>query len=472
MLIDGRFYGSPCDQEVGKGPAHSPYDGKIIGSAAEAGWSEVSAALDGASRAFETWRNSPLRERIALLRRIAVLVRERRQELAELMADEIGKPLGLAGAELDRTALTFDLAADLLTQPVGQVLAASYDGRGDGVRLTVERFPIGPVFAISPYNWPFMLAAHKIAPALAAGTTVVLKGSPMAAMCTLALGRLIHDAGCPDGVVNVIQCEAVLAEKAIRDDRVKMVSFTGSDAVGWRIKSLVPKKRVLLELGGDAAAIVLKDGDLDAAMTGCAKSAFGYAGQVCISLQRLYIEEAVWDECLAKLTAATEAIPYGAPKEPGVWCGPMIHSGHADRVMAWLEEAEQAGAKILAGGNRVGNVIQPTLLTDVPASVKLGCEEVFGPVLVVEKVSGLAEGIARANASRYGIHASVYTQSLKAADEAYRKLEVGGVVINDIPNTRFDGMPYGGVKDSGFGREGLQVAMEEMTEPKVLVLRS
>jgi acyl-CoA reductase-like NAD-dependent aldehyde dehydrogenase len=387
------------------------------------------------------------------------------------MTAEIGKPTVLALAEVDRGALVFDLAADLLTQPAGRVLPADYDGRGDGLTITEERFPIGPWFCITPYNWPVMLAAHKIAPALAAGSTVVVKGSPLSPVSSLALGRVLHEAGVPAGVVNFIQCEAALAEKAVKDPRTAAISFTGSEGVGWHIKGLVPRKKVLLELGGDASAIVLADAELARAIPPCVKSAFGYAGQVCISLQHMLIEQPVWEEGCRLVAEETEKVVFGDPAGPGAWCGPMITSEAADRVMAWIDEAEQAGAAVLAGGSRIGNVVQPTVLAHVPEGLKLTCEEAFGPVLILNPVQSLDEAISRVNSSRYGIHASIFTQSQRAIQKAFRELEVGGVVANDAPNTRFDGMPYGGIKASGFGREGCEAAMLEMTEPRVLVHR-
>lgn len=471
LLIGGHFFGGPCDQAIGKTTSRSPYDGATVGTAAEAGWDEVSAALDAAKEAFGAWRASPRRERIALLRRIASLIRERTPELAELMALEIGKPLMLAQAEASRAALCFDLAADLLTQPAGRVLPADYDARGDGLTIVEERFPAGPVFCITPYNWPLMLAAHKVAPALAAGCPVVVKGSPFSPMCSLAFGRVLHEAGCPAGTVNFVQCEAVLAEKAIKDPRTCAVSFTGSDKVGWHIKGLVPRKKVLLELGGDASAIVLADAELGRAAGPCVKSAFGYAGQVCISLQHMLVEDSVYDQTRELVVKESQAVAFGDPLAAGTWCGPLISAEAADRVSGWIDEAEKAGGKVVCGGSRVGSVIEPCVIENVAPDQKLSCEEAFGPVLVLHRVKDLDHAIEKVNSSRFGIHSSVFTQNQRAIQKAFRSLEVGGVIANDAPNTRFDGMPYGGVKESGFGREGLESVMLELTEPRVLVHR-
>lgn len=467
LYIDGHFYGSLCDHEIGKHAVVSAYTGKNIGSVAEAGWGEVKAAVEAAETAFKTWQFSSVRERIQLLRSISKTVRDYRQELGETMCQEVGKPITMALAEVDRMALSFDLAADLLTQPIGEVLPASYDARGDKVRITVERFPVGPVFGIAPYNWPYNLAAQKIAPAIAAGCTITLKGSPMAALSTLFLGRIMHEAGVPAGVVNVIHCEAVLAEKAIKHPAVEMVSFTGSPGVGWHIKSVVNQKKVLLELGGDASAIVMPSADLPKMADACAKSAFGYAGQVCISLQHVWLHEEVYDEGLQELVKATQSLGFGDPMDDKTWCGPLINTDAADRVMSWIEEAEKGGAEVVTGGSRMGNVIEPTLIINAPSDSKLCKEEVFGPVMVVHKISSLNEAFERINGSKYGIHAAIFTESMREADLAYRSLKVGGVIMNAAPNLRFDNMPYGGEKLSGVGREGIASAYKEMTYEKV-----
>jgi len=471
LLIGGQFYGGPCDTSIGKGQSYSPYSGKLVGTFAEAGWPEMDAALDAAQSAFETWRKSPRRERQALLRRVAASIRDRRQELAELMADEIGKPITAALAEVDRTAITFDLSADLLTMPSGEILPCDFDARGDGYRCLVERFPIGAVFAVVPYNWPLNLAAHKIAPALAAGNTVLVKPATRSALTTLALIRLIHEAGCPDGVVNGLACDNRVAERGLTDERVAMLSFTGSVPVGWSLKEKLPDRRVTLELGGDATAVVMPDADLDWAVKRLVAGAFLYAGQICISIQHALIHVDVYDQVIEKLIAATEACPAGDPRDPDVVCGPVIDSDAIEKIESWISEAETAGAHVLAGGSRSGNVLMPTLIADVPASCQLANEEVFGPVLTVSRFESPTGAIAKINGSKYGIHAGIFTSNIATAEQFFQNLEVGGVIINDFPTLRFDNMPYGGVKRSGVGREGVVSAYMEMTEPKVMLTR-
>lgn len=472
LLINGFFIGGSCDNSVPKVIVRSPFDGSVVGTATEGLADEAEAAVDAASRAFETWRNSPLRERQALLRRVAVLVREREEELASLLVREIGKPQTWAHGEVARLAVTFDLAADLCSVSGGETMPLSFDTRGDGYRCVVEKFPVGPVLAIVPYNWPFNLAAHKIAPALAAGCTVILKASHQAPLSTLTLARLIHEAGCPSGVLNALYCEPAVAEKMVLDPRVRIVSFTGSPAVGWHLKQLAPAKRVSLELGGDAYAVICPDAPLDFAVERCVAGGYGYAGQVCIAVQHVLAADAVYDSFRERLIEATRACAYGDPSLTTTVCGPLISSDAADKVMEWIEEAMAAGAKLLAGGSREGNTVAPTLLENVPASCRLANEEVFGPVLTLSRYGSFDQAVQKVNSSQFGIQCGVFTHDLRVAEQAFREIEAGGVVIGDYPTLRFDNIPYGGIKNSGFGREGVRFAIDEYTEWKSMLIRT
>ncbi len=471
MLIDGFFVGGPCDQSVGKQVIRAPFTGKIVGTAAEGGWSELKACLDAADEAFGDWRRSSRSVRQDLLRNVAKIVRERSEELSELLALEVGKPITASRGEVARLALTFDLAADQVAKFGVKSISLDQDPRGEGYQGSVLRFPLGVIFCIVPYNWPYNLTAHKIAPALAAGNTVIVKPSPLAPLSTLALIRILHEAGCPPGVVNAWNGHSSLAQKALADPRVKMLSFTGSATVGWKLKELLPDRKVTLELGGDASAIICRDADLDWATKRVVAGAFSYAGQICISIQHVLIDSAIYEQAKSMLVAQTRECPTGDPMLASTVCGPMISSEAADRVMAAIEEAVEMGAKLLAGGGRHGNVIQPTLLENVSAEVALGREEAFGPVLTISSFETTDEAVKQVNASQYGIHTGVFTSDFRLAESMFRDLEVGGVVINDFPTLRFDNMPYGGVKRSGFGREGVRYAMEEMSELKSLVIR-
>lgn len=471
LLINGEFLGATTRPDLKTRSVRSPYDGTEIGRAVEGGSSEADGAVRAAHRAFSGWRSTPVDERRALVRAIASRVRDHEADLVRLLQLEVGKPQIPAQGEITRFALTFELAANLEGVDRFEVLDTSFDPRGQGFRVQARRFPIGPLLAIVPYNWPFNLAAHKLAPALIAGNTVVLKGSPLAPLCTTALARIVHEAGCPPGVVNVLDCAVDIAEETALDPRIRMVSFTGSAQVGWHLKSLLPEKRVTLELGGDATCLVAADADLEWAAQRIATSAFGYAGQVCISAQHVRAHRSVLDAFRRLLVEAAMGTRAGDPLDPEVLCGPLISAEAADRVMQWIEEAQSAGAQILCGGERIGNVVTPTVLEDAPETCRVMREEVFGPVLTLHAFETWDEVLGKANASQYGIHCALFTHDDEVVRRAYEQLDVGGVIINDFPTLRFDNMPYGGVKRSGFGREGVRYAYEEMTEWKTLVER-
>jgi len=471
MLIDGHFIGGPCDQAVGKLLVKNPFDGSVVGTAAEGGWQEANVALDAAKRAFTERRLGTPEARRELLIQIANLIDERAEELAEILVYEIGKPITWARGEVARTAITFRLAADAVENLQPKPVELPYDQRAKGYTAQVGRFPIGVVLAIVPYNWPYNLTAHKIAPALAAGNTVVVKPSSLAPLSTLSLVRLIHEAGCPAGAVNAVVVPAPIAQKMAVDARVAKVSFTGSPAVGWMLKEKLPDKRVTLELGGDAAAIIAEDADLGWAIPRIAAGGYGYAGQVCIAVQHVWAHRSRYEGVREKLIEATKACPAGDPRLDATVCGPLITPAEADRVMNWIAEAQTKGATLLEGGTREGNVVAPTLLENVHDTTPLGCEEVFGPVLTLRPYDDIAEPIAHINSSPYGIHTGVFTNDETLAERAYRELDVAGVVIDDFPTLRFDVLPYGGVRRSGFGREGVSYAIEEMTELRSFVRR-
>ena len=468
LLIDGHFVGGPCDQATAKAVVRAPWGGSVVGVAAEGGFAELRGCVDAASAAFPAWRDSPRHERQRLLRRIAALARERAEELALLLCREVGKPIALARGEVARLATTFDVAADLLATWGLEARPADLDPRGAGTRILVERVPRGVVLGIVPYNWPFNLSAHKLAPALATGNTMVLKASPLAPLCALDLGRLVHEAGCPPGVVNVWNGATEDADRILEDPRIAMLSFTGSERVGWNLKKRLWDRPVTLELGGDAHAIVMADADLDRAARQIALSGYGYAGQVCISTQHVLVQRSAYAEFRELLAAATHECPTGDPEDEATVCGPLISAEAADRARRWVAES---GAKVVAGGGGEGALMRPTLLEDVPPGCALATEEAFAPVLTLGSFQTLEAAAAKVNGSRFGIHAAVFTRASATAEAAYRMLDVGGVVVNDSPSLRFDAMPYGGVRRSGFGREGLQEAMDEMTTPKTLVLR-
>lgn len=469
LLIDGHFVGGPCDHSIGKLAIRAPWDGTIVGTAAEGAWEEANVALQAAVDAFGAWQSTPGKERATFLKRVSDAIRARRDELAELLCDEVGKPITWARSEVDRTSITFELAS--LEAPQSgwdsiKEIDLCLDPRATSYSATWARAPIGPILAIVPYNWPLNLAAHKVAPALAAGNTVVVKPSSQAPLSTLTLCRILHECGSPPGVVNAVVCSASVAERMAVDPRVRKVSFTGSPAVGWHLKELLPRKRVTLELGGDAFAVVMPDADLDRATERIVAGAFGYAGQVCISVQHVLAHEAIYAELRERLTRATQACPAGDPRDPATVCGPLISDQAADAVQRVISQAQ---ATLLAGGRRERRLVYPTLLEDVPLDSDLATREVFGPVATLAAFATVDQAIERVNASRYGIQVGVFTRDEGVGDRFWREAQVGGVVLDDIPTVRFDAMPYGGVKESGFGREGVRFAIEEMTEPKALL---
>jgi acyl-CoA reductase-like NAD-dependent aldehyde dehydrogenase len=472
MLINGHFIGGECDQAVGKTVIKAPFDGAIVGTAAEGGFNDVRAAIHAADDAFQTWRHSSRKDRQHLLRRVASLVRGRSEELVEILSKEVGKPITASRGEVARLAMTFDDAADALSHWGVEALPVDMDARGEGYRCIVERFPVGVIFCIVPYNWPFNLAAHKVAPALASGNTVVVKPSHLAPLSTYTLARIIHEAGCPPGVVNCVLCSSKDAEKALHDPRVKALSFTGSPAVGWHLKRELSAKKVTLELGGNATAIVCEDADFEWTIPRIINGGYVYAGQICISIQHVLIHQSRYEEAKQLLIEQTCNCPTGDPMDEKVVCGPLISEDAAAKVESFLNEAIEKGARVLAGKERSGTMMKPTLVEGVAEDTKLFAEEVFGPVMTIRPFKDLDEGIEIVNRSKYGIHAAIFTTDIREAEKAFRGIEVGGVIVNDYPTLRFDNMPYGGVKQSGFGREGVRYAMDDMTEPRVMLTRT
>lgn len=450
-----------------------PFDGSPVGEACVGGEAEIELALAAATRAFARTKRQPAHERAAILQRAADLIRGNAPELAELVTAESGKPSTLSEVEVQRCALTFSLAAAecLVAAPLAVNMSASPAGQGaDGI---FHRVPLGLVLAITPFNFPLNLAAHKLAPALATGCTVLLKPSPRTPLTALRLTELLLEAGMPPGQVNCVVFDPALVPAVLADPRVKMLSFTGSAAVGWPLKGQAVKQRVTLELGGNAAAIVHRDADLAKAVPLIASSAYGFAGQTCISLQRVFVQREILAEFKdALLTHLRDKVRHGDPRDRGVIVGPVIDAAARDRILAWVDEALKAGAQLLTP-LRVGRedtVLPPILLEGLPAGTRLACDEVFGPVLALEAYDGFDGALARVNESAFGLQACVFTRDLALARQAGRELEAGAVLVNTSTSFRLENMPYGGVKDSGFGREGVRFAMEDMTELRGWIL--
>ena len=414
----------------------------------------------------------PAHERAAILDRTARLVDERADEIARTISAEAGKPMKAARIEVARAQSTFTMAAVEARTLAGDVVPMDASPAGSGKLALTLRVPIGVVGAISPFNFPFNLVAHKVAPALAAGCAVVLKPASQTPLSALLLAELEADAGLPPGWLNVVCGPASeIGDVLVEDERVALITFTGSAGVGWKLRERAPRKRVNLELGNATPVIVAADADLEDVATRLAANAFSFAGQSCISVQRIYVERSAYDRFLELFLPRVEALVVGDPADDATDVGPVISSGERDRVLEWIEEARGLGARILAGGELDGELIRPTVVADAPADSKVACEEVFGPLCTVAAYDSLDEAIALSNGTRYGLQAGIFTSDVKAALRAARELEFGGVTVNEAPTFRADQMPYGGVKDSGNTREGPAYAIREMTEERLVVLQ-
>jgi glyceraldehyde-3-phosphate dehydrogenase (NADP+) len=465
LLIDGRHVDGASSMTV-----VNPFDAGAVAEVSLAGAGEMAAAAAAAARAFGTWRTVPTYERVHVLRRIVAGIEERREELAGVIVAEAGKPLALSRGEVARAVNTFTLAAEEAGRMGGELLPLDLQPDAAGRLGITARFPRGPMAAVAPFNFPLNLVAHKVAPALASGNTVVLKPASKTPVASLILGEIASEAGLPPGVLNVVPAPAETAALLLEDSRIRMISFTGSAAVGWGIRSRAGTRKVLLELGGNAAAVIEPDADLGFAARRCALGSFAYSGQICISVQHVLVARSVADEFRALFVRAVEELATGDPRDEKTVVGPMISEQEAVRVEEWVGEALAAGAKLLTGGSRKGSFFEPTVLEGTDASMKIGCREVFGPVATLDTYDDFAEALKRVNSSVYGLQAGVFTRDTSRVFEAFRELEVGGVIINDYPTFRVDHMPYGGVKESGLGREGVRYSMEEMTEQRLLVL--
>ena len=454
-------------------PVVAPFSGRTLAEMVPGDAADLATAIAGARRAQLTLARLSRHARGAILEKVSALIQSERNPLARLMTQDAGKPVTLAAAEVDRAVTVFRLAAEEARRFGVTAEPADADPRGDGKRALIERFPIGLIAAISPFNFPLNLVAHKVAPAIAAGNAVVLKPPPQAPLASFRLAELLTAAGLPAGAFQVLHLPIPLAERLATDPAFAMLSFTGSARVGWHLKAVAGRKRVVLELGGNAAVLVHSDaGNLSELAARIAWGAFAYSGQVCIKVQRLYIHAPLFRRFSRLLVAATRRLASGDPRRPETVIGPLIDEASILRVQGWIAEAVAAGAKPLLRGRRRGSVLGATILTDVRPEMKVWREEVFGPVLTVIPYRGWQEAIRLANNSEYGLQAGVFTHDSRRIEAAFRALEVGGVVVNDIPTLRLDHLPYGGVKGSGFGREGVVSAMEAMTEPRLLLLKA
>ena len=447
----------------------SPYSGEVVGRVAKAGAAETKRAIDGAEAAMR--EPLPAHKRAEILVKVAGSLGRRHDEVARLISDEAGKPMKAARVEAKRAMSTYTFAAVEARKLAGEMVPMDAAQAGEGKLAFTLRQPIGIVGAISPFNFPLNLVAHKLAPALAAGCAVVLKPASQTPLSALLLAELEEEAGLPPGWLSVVAGpSSEIGDVLVEDERVKAITFTGSGAVGWKLKERAPKKRVNLELGNATPVIVAADADLDGAAKAMAANSFSFAGQSCISVQRIYVERAAHDEFLRRFLPAVEGLTMGDPADEETDVGPVIDEDAKERILDWIEEARGGGAELLAGGEERDGLIQPTVIGQARPELKVSCEEVFGPVVTVNAVDSVDEAIELANSTRYGLQAGIFTSSLETALRAARRLEFGGVTVNEAPTFRSDQMPYGGVKDSGNTREGPHYAVRELTEEHLVVL--
>ncbi len=426
------------------------------------------AAAEAAEAPFRAW---PAHRRQAVLEHCVDRFRARSEELALALCIEAGKPIKDSRGEVGRLIDTFKIAAEESVRAGGEIMDLARTPRCEGYTAFWKRVPLGACSFISPFNFPLNLAAHKVAPALAAGCPFVLKPASLTPVGALIIGEVLAETDLPKGVFSILPCERGGARLFTEDPRLRLLSFTGSPEVGWDLKARAGKKKVVLELGGNAAVVLDEDADLDAALPRVVFGAFYQSGQSCIGVQRILVHERLYEAFRAKFVAAAAALPMGDPKDEATFIGPMISEKEAARLEGWIRSAEAAGARVLCGGRRTGNMLEATVLEGVPPGQPVCAEEAFGPVAVLSSFSSFDAALETVNASKFGLQAGVFTRDIHRAHQAWDTLEVGGVVINDVPSWRADAMPYGGVKDSGLGREGIRWAMEDMTELRLMVVR-
>lgn len=447
------------------------YTQETIAELPMASEAQMEEAIEASVKGFNEIRKWSAGKRSEYLYKLIALLEKNKSSFVDLIIAESGKPRGYSTSEIDRCIATLTASAIEAIRFGGEKVPMDFNN-GEGKTAFTKRFPLGPIACISPFNFPLNLALHKVGPALAAGCSIVLKPAPQSPLVCLAFAALCEEAGYPAGIINVLVADIPEAEKMVRDERLKMLSFTGSPQIGWHLKNICGTKKVALELGGNASVIVDSSADLKVAAKSIANGAFLYAGQICISTQRIFVLEDIFEEFTTMLVEEVKALKIGNPDDPDVIIGPVIDKGHLSRINTWVQEAVNSGAKVLTGGkieSEEHSLFPATLLTSTTKEMKVSCEEVFGPVAIIEKVSSFKNGIEKTNDSVFGLQSGVYTNRVDHMKLAHEDLEVGGVILNSPPGFRIDHMPYGGVKQSGLGREGIKYAMEEMTEQRLLV---
>ncbi len=453
-------------------PVYCPYSGNLLATVCQAEPQHIEQALTSVKQAAQELSAVPAYLRSQALSHIANGITARHEEFSKTLSQEAGKPLTDARREIDRGIQTFRLAAEESTRIPGETIPMDLTPGGEAYTATVKRFPLGPILGITPFNFPLNLVAHKVAPCLAAGNPIVLKPAPQTPLTALLLGEVFLTTELPPAAFTILPCSNALAEGMVEHPVFQALSFTGSVNVGWMLKGKAGHKRVLLELGGNAGVIIEPDANIETAVARCAAGGFGYAGQTCISVQRIYVQQSQYEHFLQLFIEKVRTVSMGDPALETTVVGPLINEQAAIRVETWIQEAVSNGATIQVGGHRHGSIMEPTVLTDVAPSMKVCCEEIFGPVVTISPYAHLQDAIALMNNSPFGLQAGIFTNNIDAMQQAYASLEVGAVLVNEIPTFRADHMPYGGIKQSGLGREGVRYAIQELTEPKLLIVKS
>jgi len=447
----------------------NPHSGEVFAQTFLAAENELELAIVTAQQAQREMKELPSYKRFQILREISDTITKDRERLALLLCKESGKPMRYAIGEIDRAAQTFLVAAEESKRSPKEYMSLDWTKAGEGKEGIVNYFPIGIVAGIAPFNFPLNLAVHKIAPAIAAGCPIILKPASSTPLSTLELAKIIDKTDLPKGAVSILPMNRKAGNQLVTDERFALLSFTGSPEVGWEMKKNAGKKKVVLELGGNAGVIVTKSADIDAAIKKCLVGGFSYSGQICIHAQRIFIGRTIFDKFSKQFCEGASKLTIGDPAEASTEMAAMIDEDNAKRVEAWVDEAIKAGAKVLLGGKRKGTFYPATVLTETNRTMKVNCEEVFGPVVLLEPYDHFENAIAMINDTKFGLQAGVFTNEISEMDKAFTEIEVGGVILNDVPTFRVDHMPYGGIKESGLGREGIKYAMMDMMEAKILV---
>ncbi len=450
----------------------SPFDGSLVAVVHRAGKAEVASAIDIAVEAFRGTRKLPAWKRAEILERTSAGIEERHEELARTIALEAGKPINTARAEVGRAVFTFKVAAEESKRIYGEIVPLDWIPGNEGREAQVRRVPLGPVVGISPFNYPLNLVAHKVAPALAAGNPIILRPASQTPVSALKLAEIIGQSGWPREAFSVLPSSTADAAQLVEDERIKLLTFTGSPAVGWALKSRAGRKKITLELGGNAGVIVHRDADVKFAAERVVWGGFSYSGQSCVSVQRVYLHEEIYEDFVAELVPRVKKLKVGNPLDEETDVGPVIDDQAAERVQEWVEEAERDGAEVLAGGRREGNIWRPTVLANLQPQMRVCCQEVFAPLIGLYRYTDVQEAIRAVDDSEFGLQAGLFTNDWGVIRSAFDEIEVGGLMVNDVSTFRVDHMPYGGVKQSGTGREGLRYAIEEMSEMKLLTMNT